>query len=225
MRFWHPFLILLSMHLGTLRGAESATTHRFEPDILRFEALDRKTPPPPEPILFVGSSSVRLWTNLPPSHLGRRVLNRGFGGSTLKDLLRYFDRVVLPYGPSILVVYEGDNDLAEGQTPEDITRDMGLLLDRSERQLPGTEVILLTVKPSPLRLHLLEAQRDLNRRLEAMAGARRRVHVADVASPLLDSQGEPDPRFFATDRLHLNAAGYRTSFKPVLDAIGDRLRH
>ena len=225
MRCWHPFLVLLFMLLGTLNGAESATTHRFEPEILRFEAVDRRTPPPPKPILFVGSSSIRLWTNLPTSCLGRPVLNRGFGGSTLKDLLRYFDRVVLPYGPSVLVVYEGDNDLAEGQTPDSIARDMALLLDRSESELPGTKVLLLTVKPSPSRLHLLDAQRDFNRRLEAMAAARRRVHVVDVASPLLNSLGEPDPRFFTADRLHLNANGYAAWLKPVLNGIEDRLKH
>jgi lysophospholipase L1-like esterase len=225
MRFGCPFLVLLFMHLGILYGAESATTHRFEAEILKFEAVDRRIPPPTRPILFVGSSSVRLWTNLPTSYLGRPVLNRGFGGSTLKDLLRYFSRVVVPYGPSVLVVYEGDNDLAEGQTPAGIAQDLALLLDRSESELPGTEVLLMTVKPSPLRLHLLEAQRDFNRRLGAMAAARRRVHVVDVASPLLNSLGEPDPRFFASDRLHLNAEGYETWLKPVMLAIEDRLKH
>ena len=225
MRFGCPFLVLLFMHLGILYGAESATTHRFEAEILKFEAVDRRIPPPPRPILFVGSSSVRLWTNLPASYLGRPVLNRGFGGSTLKDLLRYFSRVVVPYSPSVLVVYEGDNDLAEGQTPAGIAQDLALLLDRSESELPGTEVLLMTVKPSPLRLHLLEAQRDFNRRLGAMAAARRRVNVVDVASPLLNSLGEPDPRFFASDRLHLNADGYETWLKPVMLAIEDRLKH
>jgi lysophospholipase L1-like esterase len=86
-------------------------------------------------------------------------------------------------------------------------------------------VLLMTVKTSPLRLHLLEAQRDFNRRLGAMAAARRRVHVVDVASPLLNSLGEPDPRFFASDRLHLNADGYETWLKPVMTAIEDRLKH
>ena len=204
MRFRCPFLVLLFMHLGILYGAESATTHRFEAEILKFEAVDRRIPPPPRPILFVGSSSVRLWTNLPASYLGR---------------------VVVPYGPSVLVVYEGDNDLAEGQTPAGIAQDLALLLDRSESELPGTEVLLMTVKPSPLRLHLLEAQRDFNRRLGAMAAARRRVNVVDVASPLLNSLGEPDPRFFASDRLHLNADGYETWLKPVMLAIEDRLKH
>jgi lysophospholipase L1-like esterase len=167
----------------------------------------------------VGSSSIRLWTNLPTAIQERPVLNRGFGGSRFKDLLRFFNRLVLPYGPSVLVVYEGDNDLADGQTPAEIAQDLAVFLERAETELRGTSVVLLTVKPSPARRHLLEAQTEFNRRLKILAASGRRVRVVDVTSPLLDSRGEPDPRFFAADRLHLNADGYEAWRQPVLDAI------
>lgn len=217
---WIPLLMLL----GRLTGAESAATPRFEPEILKFEALDRRTPPPPRPILFVGSSSIRLWTNLPSSYQGKTVLNRGFGGSTYRDLLRYFNRIVLPYGPSVMVVYEGDNDLADGRNPAEIAQDLGLFLDRALTELRGTSVVLLTVKPSPSRSHLMEVQMEFNARLKRMAQSRKGVVVADVGPPLLDAQGRPDPRFFAADRLHLNAAGYEAWRKPVFDAIDSCLK-
>jgi lysophospholipase L1-like esterase len=92
-------------------------------------------------------------------------------------------------------------------------------LDRAETELRGTAIVLLTVKPSPSRKHLLEAQMEFNQRLKTMAAARQRVRVVDVASPLLDSHGKPDPRFFGADQLHLNADGYEAWRKPVLDAI------
>lgn len=217
------FLPLL-MLLGRLHGVESARPDRFEPEILKFEAIDRRSPPPPRPILFVGSSSIRLWTGLPREIQGRPVLNRGFGGSTFKDLLFHFDRVVLAYGPAVMVVYEGDNDLAEGRTPAEVSRDLGLFLDRAQTGLPGTRVVLLTVKPSPARKHLDEARREFHLRLQRMVPARSGVVVADVASPLLDTRGQPDPRFFAQDGLHLNAAGYEAWRKPVLEAIEQSLR-
>jgi len=217
---WIPLLMLL----GRLTGAESAATPRFEPEILKFEALDRRTPPPPRPILFVGSSSIRLWTNLPSSYQGKTVLNRGFGGSTYRDLLRYFNRVVLPYGPSVMVVYEGDNDLADGRNPAEIAQDLGLFLDRALTELRGTSVVLLTVKPSPSRSHLMEVQMEFNARLKRIAQSRKGVVVAEVGPPLLDAQGRPDPRFFAADRLHLNAAGYEAWRKPVFDAIDSCLK-
>ncbi len=219
MRFWRFAWISLLILLVPLNAAESASTNRFEPEVLKFEALDRRVPPPPRPILFVGSSSIRLWTHLPTSIHGRPVLNRGFGGSRFKDLLRFFNRVVLPYGPSVVVVYEGDNDLAEGQTPAEIAQDLAVFLERAETELRGTSILLLTVKPSPSRVHLLEVQSEFNRRLKLLPQSHPRVRVIDVASPLLDSQGKPDPRFFAADQLHLNAEGYETWRKPVLDAI------
>ena len=219
MRFWLFASVALLMLLVPLNAAGLLSTNHFEPEVLKFEALDRRIPPPPRPILFVGSSSIRLWTNLPTSILERPVLNRGFGGSRFKDLLRFFNRVVLPYGPSVLLVYEGDNDLADGQTPAEIAQDLAMFLDLAETELRGTSVVLLTVKPSPSRRHLLEAQSEFNRRLQTLAASRQRVRVVDVASPLLDSRGEPDPRFFAADQLHLNADGYEMWRKPVLDAI------
>ena len=219
MRFWLFASVALLMLLVPLNAAGLLSTNHFEPEVLKFEALDRRIPPPPRPILFVGSSSIRLWTNLPTLIQERPVLNRGFGGSRFKDLRRFFNRVVLPYGPSVLVVYEGDNDLADGQTPAEIAQDLAMFLDHAETELRGTSVVLLTVKPSPSRRHLLEAQFEFNRRLQTLAAARQRVRVVDVASPLLDSRGEPDPRFFAADQLHLNADGYEAWRKPVLDAI------
>ena len=81
MRFWLLAWIPLLILLVPLNAAESASTNRFEPEVLKFEALDRRVPPPPRPILFVGSSSIRLWTHLPTSIHGRPVLNRGFGGA------------------------------------------------------------------------------------------------------------------------------------------------
>lgn len=219
MRCWLLAWVPLLMLLVPVNAAGLPSTNRFEPEVLKFEALDRRLPPPPRPILFVGSSSIRLWTNLPTAIQARPVINRGFGGSRLKDLLRFFNRLVLPYGPSVLVVYEGDNDLAEGQTPAEIAQDLAVFLDRAETELRGTAIVLLTVKPSPSRKHLLEAQMEFNQRLKTMAAARQRVRVVDVASPLLDSHGKPDPRFFGADQLHLNADGYEAWRKPVLDAI------
>lgn len=225
MRFWSFAWVALLMLLVPVNAAELTSTNRFEPEVLKFEALDRRIPPPPRPILFVGSSSIRLWTNLPTSIQEQPVLNRAFGGSRFKDLLRFFNRVVLPYGPSVLVVYEGDNDLAEGQTPAEIAQDLAVFLDRAETELRATSVVLLTVKPSPSRRHLLETQSEFNRRLKTLAAPRQRVRVVDVTSPLLDSRGEPDPRFFAADQLHLNALGYEAWRKPVLDAVELSLKH
>ncbi|MFO1462074.1 MAG: SGNH/GDSL hydrolase family protein [Verrucomicrobiota bacterium] len=201
-----PLLIILS---GVLRAAPQ-NPQAFESEIQEYEATDRRTPPPPRPVLFVGSSSFRLWTNAASSFPGQPILNRGFGGSTMRDLLHYFDRVVLPYHPRVVVVYEGDNDLARGDSPAAVASDYVEFLDRMESQLPGIPVLLLAVKPSGSRAALMPAQQDLNSRLAAFAAHRPNVQFVDTFSPLLNDRGEPDPALFKADRLHLNQQGYDT---------------
>lgn len=206
-RFTSCLPALLTILSGVLVAAPQ-NPQAFESEVRKYEQTDRRTPPPPHPILFVGSSSIRLWTNAATSFPGYPTLNRGFGGSTLRDLLHYFDRLVLPYHPRAVVVYEGDNDLARGDSPASVASDFVEFLDRMERQLPGTPVILLAVKPSESRAELLEAQQNLNARLSAFAAHRGNVLFVDTFSPLLNDHGEPDPTFFNADRLHLNRRGY-----------------
>src|SRR6266550_2177708 len=85
---------------------------RYESEITAFEAADRATPPAPGGIVFVGSSSFRRWTSLAADFPGLPVLNRGFGGSTLREVNHYARRIVLPYRPRLIVLYAGDNEIA-----------------------------------------------------------------------------------------------------------------
>jgi lysophospholipase L1-like esterase len=206
---------MILMIVFDLHAAEPRDPAEFEPEIRKYEIVDRRTPPPIHPILFTGSSSIRLWTNLASTFPGEVILNRGFGGSTLKDLLFYFDRIVLPYHPRAVVVYEGDNDLARDVGVASVAADAIKLLDRVKRQLPGTPVIFLAVKPSPSRRTLLKAQQDLNERLKAFARHRPGVLFADTFSPILDASGQPDPRYFQSDGLHLNSLGY-AAWQPAI---------
>lgn len=181
---------------------------RFDDEIRKFELLDQRQPPPARPILFTGSSSVRMWPRLEADFPGYTVLNRGFGGSTMAEQLHYFDRVVKRYRPRMIVIYQGDNDLSRGMSPAEVAEDFVAFFDRVDTELPGTPVVLLAVKPSPDRRALLDAQRELNRRLEAFARHRKGVHYVDTFTPMLNRDGEPDPAWFKSDQLHLNDAGY-----------------
>jgi len=212
----------LFMILSDLLAAEPHDPSEFEPEIRKYEIVDRRTPPPSHPILFTGSSSIRLWTNVATAFPGEVILNRGFGGSTFKDLLVYFDRIVLPYHPRAVVVYEGDNDLAGEVSAASVAADAIKFLDRVERQLTGTPVIFLAVKPSPKRRTLLKAQQDLNDRLKALARLRPSVLFADTFLPILDAQGEPDPQYFQPDGLHLTPLGY-AAWQPAISAALQQL--
>ena len=194
----------------------------FEPEIRKFEVVDRRTPPPTNAILFTGSSSIRLWTNLTADFPGRVVLNRGFGGSHMSDLVHYFDRVVMPYRPKLIVVYEGDNDLQDGKTVDAVFADFRTFLRRVHEKLPDTTVALLAIKPSPARRRLLAEQRELNRRLRELAAKEPRLSFIDTATPLLAPDGSMRPELYREDGLHLNADGYAVWRKVVTDALPHR---
>ena len=202
------FLSSLAMLTGVSVAEPQPATSKFEGELRKFEVDDSKTPPPAHPVLFTGSSSIRLWTNLVADFPTLRVLNRGFGGSQMSDLVFSFDRVVRPYRPSLIVVYEGDNDLAAGKTADQVYTDYEAFLKRVRQELPGTPVALFAVKPSPSRIKLMDAQRDLNHRLEGLAGRGPGIRFIDTFHPLLDSAGKPRPELYREDGLHLNPAGY-----------------
>ena len=227
-RFLFVFIVISRLALQAATGATAAggITHpdpaRLEGEIRKFELIDLRTPPPLHPVLFTGSSSVRLWTNLTADFPSRAVLNRGFGGSQMSDLVYFFDRVVRPYKPSMIVVYEGDNDLAGGNSVETVYGEFLLFLRRVRTDLPGTPVVILATKPSPSRLKLLASQRDLDTRLETLAQSSPGVFFIDTFHPLLDASGVPRPEYYLDDNLHLTPAGYAV-WQRVVEAALNRM--
>lgn len=202
------------------RDAAEAT--RFEPDIAAFEARDALAPPPRDAILFIGSSSIRFWQTLDADFPDRVTVNRGFGGSLLPDATRFAGRVIVPYRPSAIVLYAGDNDLNEGHSPERVADDFRAFVARVRRDLPDVPIVYLAIKPSPARAALLPLVRDANARIATIATSMRAVTFVDVASPMLDDAGVPRAELFGPDALHMNAAGYalwRRLLAPVLASL------
>ncbi|MBX3747997.1 MAG: hypothetical protein KF833_22040 [Verrucomicrobiae bacterium] len=199
--------MVIVMALALAPGA-SATQNPFEAEIRAFENADRLRTPPSDPVLFVGSSSFRMWHDLEAAFPGFKVLNRGFGGSQLSDVLHFFDRVVTPYHPALIALYQGDNDLAGGKTVDRVFEDWLAFVTRVEEDLPGTGILFVAVKPSPSRAGVLDAQRELNDRVRTHAADHPHLRFADVFHPMLDDAGQPRPELFLADRLHLNPDGY-----------------
>lgn len=193
---------------GVIPRAQATAPRPYEAEIRAFEAADAAQPPPADPVLFVGSSTFALWADLAGDFPGFKVINRGFGGSQFSDVLHFFDRVVAAYRPGLVVVYEGDNDLAGGLSVDRVFADWTNFVGRVERELPGTGVLFAAVKPSPSRRSILTAQQALNARIAEDCAHRPGCRVVDVATPMLDETGEPRPELFLADRLHMNAAGY-----------------
>ncbi len=197
---------LLVLGLG-LQGA-LAQSPRWEREIAAFEQADRTSPRPHVQVLFYGSSSFRLWSDLQAAFPGVDLLNRGFGGSELSDLIEFVDRVVIPHAPRLLLIYGGDNDIAAGKSAEVVLHDFEELVKRVRSALPRTRIAFVSVKPSPSREKFLPIQQEANASVRRFAQTHRRVDYIDAATPLLTRNGRPDPRLFRADRLHLNQDGY-----------------
>jgi lysophospholipase L1-like esterase len=181
----------------------------WEQSMAEFAAADREHAPPPGGVVFVGSSSIRLWDNL-ESYFSARpvVIKRGFGGSKMSDCTRYLNRLVLPYKPHLVLVYAGDNDLAEGRSPQEVLRSFTMFVEGIRKELPATRIAYISIKPSPARAALLPQARETNRLILQYVTGDQNLDFIDVFTPMLDSQGLPRAELFRPDALHLNAAGY-----------------
>lgn len=192
---------------------------RFESEILAFEAADRANPPPRDGVVFIGSSSIHNWTDVAADFPGVPVLNRGVGGSTLADIVYYMDRILLPYRPRLVVLYEGDNDLAEGRTPRRVAADYRTFVGRLRSSLPAARVVFVSIKPSPSRRTLIARARKTNQRIRAITARDTLQTFVDVFTPMLDRGGQPRPELFEADSLHMTRAGYliwRARLAPVV---------
>jgi lysophospholipase L1-like esterase len=181
---------------------------RWEKAIAAFEARDAKDPPPKGAILFVGSSSIRLW-DLGKSFPGLATINRGFGGSEIVDATHFAPRIVLPYQPRVIVLYAGDNDLARGKSPERIHADFRAFVKAVHADLPKTRILFLAIKPSIRRWALVDRIRKANALIAGDCKKGEYLTYVDVFTPLLGKDGKPRPELFVKDGLHLNAEGYK----------------
>jgi lysophospholipase L1-like esterase len=217
-------VLWILMGLGVVSVADGVQAvdpdpNRFAKEIEAFEQWDAKNAFPANPILFVGSSSIRMWRtheafpDLP-------VTNRGFGGSHISDVLHFFDRVVLLYQPKVIVFYAGDNDIAAGKSAQRVLGDYGKFVNLVHDKLPKARLIFVTIKASGRRWSLWSEMRKANDLVRDFCEKDDRLFFADLATPLLDSKGKPDDGFFLDDRLHLNVRGYAVwnkTLAPILE--------
>jgi lysophospholipase L1-like esterase len=193
---------------ATPPSAAPVTSPPGAADMARFAAADAHDPPPAHPIVFTGSSSVRMWTTLAEDFPRRPVLNRGFGGSQLRDATWYADEVAIHYRPRQVVLYAGDNDIDAGRPPQQVLADFRAFVARIRRDLPDVPIAWLAIKPSLARIDQLPAQREANALVKAEAARMRNVDFIDVATPMLDAEGKPRAELFLADGLHMNRKGY-----------------
>ena len=193
----------------------------WEPAIREFEEQDKVNPPKPGCIVFAGSSSFRYWDTLVSDMKPLDVVNRGFGGSEISDLNEYAKRIVIAYKPSAVVVYEGDNDLADGssKTPQMVAGGFRRFIQIVHTSLPDVWIYILSIKPSKLRWDQWPRMEAANELIKDYAVSQSHVLYIDVATPMFDANGKLPADLFKSDGLHPTAklyAKWTAIIKPIL---------
>jgi lysophospholipase L1-like esterase len=201
---------MLACILATIATADEIADPdpaRFEQDIRTFEAWDRQNSFPPRAVLFVGSSSIRMWQSavcfpdLP-------LINRGFGGSHTSDVNHFAERIAIKYKPRVIVFYAGDNDIEAGKSPQQMFEDFQTFASLVHKKLPKTRIVYLPIKPSLARWTKWPRMQAANAQVEKLSKAENRIVYVDTATPMLGEDGRPRPELFLDDGLHLNDKGY-----------------
>jgi lysophospholipase L1-like esterase len=159
-------------------------------------------------ILFTGSSSIRRWKNIQDYFPGKNIINTGFGGSQLSDLLYYADSVIIKYRPVQVFIYEGDNDIAAGTKVEVVISEADLLFKKIKKEIPNVQIVIISVKPSVLRWGLKDEYIKLNDMYRKFTLENKNIKFVDVWTPLLNKEGSPKKEIFISDSLHINKLGY-----------------
>ena len=181
----------------------------FTGEIKAFKHQDSISFPPGNAILFVGSSSFRKWTDLQSYFPDVKIINRGFGGSTLPDVIRYEKEIIAPYHPKQILIYCGDNDLASSDTvtPTMVAKRFQQLFHLIRKDLPKANIAFVSIKPSPSRLQLFDKMQEANALIKSFLKKQKNTSFINVFDKML-VDNKPRADIFLSDSLHMNAKGY-----------------
>jgi lysophospholipase L1-like esterase len=205
MRLSYLFLIVALLITSALNAQDPK---RFQRDIDTIDIKNSKKANSHDLIIFTGSSSIRRWQNVKDYFPGKNIINTGFGGSQMSDLLYYSDLVITKYKPAQVFIYEGDNDVASGKKTEAVLKDAEVLVNRINDKVPGVQIVIISVKPSVSRWKLKDEYVKLNDGYKNLSSTYKNVHFVDVWYPLLTDHGTPKKEIFVSDSLHINKLGY-----------------
>ena len=193
-----------------LSGLVKAQNAPFYSEIKAFKTQDSIHFPPKHAILLLGSSSFRKWTDVQNYFPGYPIINRGFGGSTFPDAIRYLNDIVFPYQPRQILIYEGDNDVAASDkiTADTVFNRFKELFFLLRKKLPKTTIDFVSIKPSPSRQSLMPEMDKSNSLIKEFLEDKKNSAFIDVYHSMLDKNGLPDKSIFGPDELHMNTKGY-----------------
>jgi lysophospholipase L1-like esterase len=182
---------------------------KWEKEIAAMEAADKASPPPKGAVLFIGSSTIRLWKSLASDFPEHKVINRGFGGSQIVDATHFLPRVVFPAAPSVIFLRSGGNDINAGKSAEQVFGDYKAFVTAVHAKLPDAQIVYLGLCPTIARLKEVPEGNKLNALIKEFAAKNPKLKFVDCADMTVGSDGQPRAELFVADKLHLSEAGYK----------------
>lgn len=215
------YLLIILLSLSILRGFSQVVVYPFADEIHAFKTSDSLNPRPQNAILFLGSSSFRMWSDVQNYFPDYTLINRGFGGSCLTDLIHYANDIVFPYHPKQVVIYCGENDFVASDTitPAMVNSRFVELFDLIRNKMPDVKVTYISIKPSPSRWHLKEKFICSNKFIRKFLKKQPNTSFVDVWHKMLGRDKQPLSGIYLEDKLHMNPAGYsiwQKAIKPHL---------
>lgn len=204
-----PAAISIGQDKGAAPAAPARDFGRWEKEIAAYEAADRENPPPKGGVLFIGSSTIRLWKTLAQDFPDHKVINRGFGGSEIVDSTHFAERIIFPYEPRMIFLRAGGNDIHSGRLPGEVALDFVDFVHKVHGRLPKTEIVYIYVNPAPARWGENDKYQELNSMIRRQALQMPRVCCVDAYDISLGSDGQARHELFVADKLHFNAEGYK----------------
>ncbi len=205
------FILLTLLFSGFLiANAQNSKSYPFADEINAFKKLDSAAFPAKKQILFAGSSSFRKWTNVQADFPDHKIINRGFGGSTIPDVIHYADDILFPYHPKQIIIYCGENDIASSDT---ITAE--IMLKRYQQlyflirsKMKKVEIDFVSIKPSPSRAKFRATVERSNQLIKDFIAQQKRSKFINVFDSMLNEDGTIKQEIFLQDNLHMNEKGY-----------------
>jgi hypothetical protein len=201
-------LFFLAFAIGERVSAQQGFP--FANEIRDFEHQDSLSFPPKKGILFIGSSSIRLWNDLEQRFAGKPIIKRGVGGCELWQVVDFYTpHILFPYHPRKIFIYAGENDIAAGKSSEFVFNEFQKLWQMIHQQLPKARIYFMSIKPSPSRAKYFNVMVSANKLIENYIADKPRSRYIDVSSVIYKANTSiPDSSLFKSDYLHLNSKGY-----------------
>jgi lysophospholipase L1-like esterase len=197
-----------------------ALAEKFEKQVLAYEAEDRATPPPRSAILFAGDSQFFRWKTIHEDLAGYTLINRGIDSFQLRDMIRYVDRLTIPYQPRLIVMHVGGNDVHNGRTPAQVLEDFKAFVSLVRAKLPKARIIFSSTTPGPARWDEAPQRVETNRVIREYIATQPDLKFIDLWDAMLTPEGKPGEDIWVEDRVHPNHEGYLIRVKLTQPLLG-----